>query len=69
MNKLKNFLPSYILLTIYNSLIMPHQIYGINLWGSESKRLEKLQKRAMRIISNSSYNAHTEPIFKKFKTS
>ena len=27
--------------------------------------LFKLQKRAIRIITNSSYNAHTEPIFKK----
>ena len=67
MNKLKHFLPWYILQTIYNSLIMPHLIYGINLWGSGFRKLEKLQKRAIRIIMKTSYNAHTEPIFKRLK--
>jgi hypothetical protein len=65
MNKLKNFLPNTILQTIYNSLILPHLIYGINLWGSCFKKLEKLQKRAVRIILKTPYNSHSEPIFKK----
>jgi len=64
MNKLKHYLPNFILLTIYNSLIMPHLNYGILLWGSQHKKLERLQKRAVRIIVNASYNSHTEPIFK-----
>ena len=34
-------------------------------WGTKSGRIEKLQKRALRIICNSKYNAHTEPLFKK----
>ena len=29
-------------------------------------RLEKLQKRAVRIISCSKYNSHTDPLFKNF---
>ena len=68
MNKLKHFLPQNTLLTIYNSLIMPHLIYGINLWSSQYGKLEMLQKRAVRVITKSSYTAHTEPIFKKLKT-
>ena len=67
MNKLKHFLPSHTLLTIYNSLVMPHFIYGIQLWESQCKKLEKLQKRAIRVVMKASFNAHTEPIFKALK--
>jgi len=67
MNKLKHLLPRYILLTLYKSLVMPHLLYGIHLWGSKYKKLEKLQKRAIRIIKGASYNAHTEPIFKELE--
>ena len=42
--------------------------YCISVWGSiyptNLKRLVLLQKRAMRIISKSCYDAQTEPIFK-----
>ena len=65
MCRLKRFLPLEILRLIYNSLILPHLQYGIMAWGTKSGRLEKLQKRALRIICNSKYNAHTEPLFKK----
>ena len=42
--KLKNFLPSSVLLTIYNSLILPQLTYGILVWGYESNCIFKLQK-------------------------
>ena len=64
-NKLKRFLPQHILLMLYNTLILPHLQYAILCWGFKSSRLFKLQKRAMRIITCSKYNAHTDPIFKK----
>jgi len=67
MNKLKHLLPRYILLTLYKSLVMPHLLYAIHLWGSKYKKLEKLQKRAIRIIKGTSYNAHTEPIFRELE--
>ena len=66
-NKLKHFLPSNILQTIYNSLILPHLNYGILAWGHKNDRLFKLQKRVIRIISHSNFRAHTEPIFKFMK--
>ena len=66
LNRLKRFLPSTTLKLLYNSLILPHLQYGILSWGFEHSRVFKLQKRAMRIISLSKYNAHTEPIFKRF---
>ena len=65
LNKLKTFLPEHILLMLYNSLILPHLQYAILCWGFKTSRLFKLQKRAMRIITCSKYNAHTDPIFKK----
>ena len=62
--KLKHFLPLYILRTLYNSLVLPHLTYGILAWGMASERLFKFQKKAVRAITNSKYNAHTDPIFK-----
>jgi hypothetical protein len=64
LNKLKNFLPKSTLLTLYNSLALPHLNYGVLLWGSKSVKLEKLQKRLIRTINCAKYNAHTEPLFK-----
>ena len=67
LNKLKHILPQQILSTIYTSLITPHVNYGILLWGHEATRIYILQKKAIRTISKSKYNAHTEPIFKKLQ--
>ena len=55
------FLPQRIL---YNSLILPQLQYCILSWGFKSDIFLKLQKRAVRIITCSKYNAHTEPLFK-----
>ena len=65
MSKLKRLVPSHTLKLMYNSLILPHINYGITLWGHKSSRLVKLQKKAIRVLSKSKYNAHTEPILKK----
>jgi len=66
MTRLKHYLPSVTLKTIYNSLINCHLLYGITLWGHKQNQIFKMQKRAVRIISKSKYNAHTEPLFKLF---
>ena len=62
---LKHFIPTKILLTIYNSLILPHISYGLLLWAPRLKLIEKLQKRALRIIAKVKRNYHTNPLFKK----
>ena len=67
MSKLKKFIPVETMLTLYNSLIHPYLNYGIIAWGTQSDKLVKLQKRAIRTISNSKYNAHTDPLFKCYK--
>ena len=46
----------------------PYLDYGIILWGVAAQNLMKpieiLQKRAIRLLGNSTYNATTAPIFK-----
>ena len=46
LHKLKYSFPQRILRLIYNSLIRPHLIDGLYLWGFNPKRLTILQKRA-----------------------
>lgn len=69
--RLKHSLSPVILKTIYTSLILPQITYGISAWGNaqnkEMKRLKTLQKKAVRHISQSRYNSHTAPLFKKLK--
>ena len=67
LNRLKKFLPQEVLKIIYNSLILPHLNFGILLWGHNSKRIFRLQKWAVRAVTSSKYNAHTNPIFQKLK--
>ena len=45
-NKVKNVLPKFCLLTLYQSIIQCHINYGLHLWGSSSsiERITKLQK-------------------------
>ena len=71
LNKLKNTLSKDTLLHIYNALLLPHITYGISAWGNNSnqhlRRLNMLQKRAVRYISKAKYNSHTSPLFKKLQ--
>ena len=67
LNKLKHSLPLQTKVLIYNSLILSHINYGLLVWGYSCVRITKLQKKAVRIISLSKYNAHTEPVFKQLK--
>ncbi len=67
LNKLKHFVPINARVNIYNSLILSHVNYCILAWGHRCERITELQKRIVRILSLSKYNAHTEPIFKTLK--
>ena len=54
---------------LYHSIVYPHLTYGITVWGSahetHKSKLILTQKKIIRIINGSKYDAHTEPIFKK----
>ena len=65
--KLKRFLPRNILVMIYNTLIQSHINYGILLWGQDPQRLVTMQKKAIRAVTSSKYNSHTEMSFKHLK--
>jgi hypothetical protein len=55
--------------TLYYCFIYPHLIYCNEVWGSASKihilSLLKLQKKAVRIVTSSSFKEHTAPLFSK----
>jgi hypothetical protein len=65
----KNYLTIRSLKFLYYLLIHCHLIYAIHIWSctaqSNLKCLINQQKAAVRLISSSSYNAHTESIFKR----
>ena len=52
---------------LYNSLLLTQLNYCILAWGHNCKRLIKLQKKALRVISISKYNAHTDPLFNTYR--
>ena len=61
---MKMIFPQEILLSIYNTLILPHLNYCILSWGKYCEPITLLQKHAMRAVCYTKYNAHTEPLFK-----
>ena len=67
MRTAKNFLNSRALTSLYYSLIHCHIIYAIQIWSICSQdlinKLFTLQKKAIRIIHNLFFNAHTESFF------
>ena len=68
MYRLKLIYPQAVLLIIYNALILPHISYCLLVWGSKvcnGHPIHLLQKKALRIITNSKYLAHSEPICKQ----
>ena len=62
LNRLKHVLTLEITIMLYNALILPHINYCITTWGYQRNRLVKIQKKAVRIITLSKYNSHTEPL-------
>lgn len=68
--RLRDIYPPDVLLLLYNTLILPHLNYCLIIWGShvyEGHKVHLTQKRAIRVITNSKYIAHTEPICKSLK--
>ena len=69
--RLNNFLPYETLLTLYNTLLVPHLIYGIEVWLGALKlnqdRIFKLQKKAVRAVNSLPYNEHTNDYFKSME--
>ena len=60
-----------VLLSLYFSLFHSHLSYGLSLWGTNNveylSKLTTLQKKIIRSITISDFNAHTTPLFKRLK--
>ena len=71
LRRLRPICPQSALVTIYKSLILPHLDYCSAVWGcignGLSQKLEKLQNRAARIITGSSWDASSAPILHALK--
>ena len=71
LRRLRPICPQSTLVTIYKSLILPHLDYCSAVWGcignGLSQKLEKLQNRAARIITGSSWDASSAPILHALK--
>ena len=71
LQKLRYFIPAYVLKILYHSLILSHLQYCTLLWAnsyhSHLHKLRLLQKKAIRIISNRDYLAHSSKLFLNLK--
>ena len=70
MYRLRDIYPRAALQNLYNALIILQFSYFILCWGSvisENHSLHILQKRALRLITNSRYISHTEPLCKELR--
>ena len=67
--KLKYILPTYVLLTLYNTLILPYLNYCALIWAvNNSYKLNSIllvQKRVIRAICRTDRSAHSAPLFKR----
>ena len=68
--KLRKVLNNDTLRNLYFSLIQPYFINGLHVWGTAAnthlQQVITLQKKAIRIISNSHPKDHSIPLFKKY---
>ena len=64
-------MPKKSLKTLYYALVHPHLLYCLPLYSCISAKnitkLELIQKKTIRTITNSNYTAHTTPLFNELK--
>jgi len=67
----KHIIPPKGLKSLYFALIHSHLTYCTSIMNSitqkNRQKIMKIQKKAIRIMTQSTYNAHTNPLFKKHK--
>ena len=54
--KMSSVLPKYILRMLYNSIVLPHLVYCVEIWGGTSnynmQRISRLQNRVVRLLGD-----------------
>jgi len=66
LSKLRHFVPQSILKTLYYAIFHSHLSYAVIVWGqstTQNSRIGKLQKRCMRILTFSNFDAESAPLF------
>ena len=67
--KLRNYVDTTTLKTVYYALIYSYLQYCVSTWGLASTTaldpLVRIHKRIIRIITNSPFLSHTNPLFQK----
>ena len=66
LSKLRHFVPQTILKTLYFAIFHSHLTYAITVWGqslTQNSRVGKLQKRCIRILTISNFDAESAPLF------
>ena len=60
----RNILPMASLKTLYSGIVEPHFRYCCSVWGccGTTDQLQKLQNRAARIVTNSSFDSPSRPL-------
>ena len=70
LSKARHYVPSEELLSIYHAIFSSHLVYGCQIFGQSinifTKKVLKLQNRAMRILSFSDFYANADPLYKMF---
>ena len=67
--KARHYVPLNELKNVYQAIFSSHLIYGCQIWSqkllSVTDKISILQKNAVRIMTYSDFNAHSEPLFKQ----
>ena len=65
MHTLRKIIRMQILNLMFSSMRLPHLYLAITAWAFTCRRVYGSQKKAIRIITKSKFNAHTEPLFRE----
>ena len=69
LSKIRHYVPTSELRSIYHAIFSSHMIYGSQVWGqsitTHTEKISKLQNRAMRIISFADFRAEVNPLYAK----
>ena len=71
LSKARHFVPKEELVSLYHAIFGSHLSYGSQVWSQDPNphlnKIVSLQKRAVRTITFSDFDAHSSPIFKDLK--
>ena len=69
LSKLRHCVPKNVLITVYHALFNSHLSYANIIWAQASNpnlnRILKIQKKSLRILTFSHFQAHSKPLFHK----